>query len=102
MSKETTKSITIIGRKWFQKSYGNTYHTAQIMVNGVTVHKTKRHYGYEDQYVETATEWLEKNSYIPKRERKNGGHKTLWRICKDDLNIPFEYYAIAVNRQKDL
>ncbi len=32
------QSITILGRRWFQKSYGNTYFTAQILVDGKKVH----------------------------------------------------------------
>lgn len=92
------KSITVIGRRWRDKINGNTYHTAQIMVNGETRHVTIRHYGYEDQYVETAAKWLEQNSYIPER----CDYEPLWRFLKDDLEITFEHFAIDVQRKKDL
>jgi len=34
MNKTSEKiySITVIGRRWFRRRYGGTYHTAQIMV----------------------------------------------------------------------
>ncbi len=105
MSKETTKvkSITIIGRRWRDRVNNNIYHTAQIMVNGVTVHKTMRHvedleYEHKDQYIETAAKWLEQNSYIPER----CDHEPLWRFLKDDLKITFEHFAINVQRKKDI
>jgi len=41
-------SIVIVGRKWFQRSAGNTYNTADIIVDGELVHTLKRGYGYED------------------------------------------------------
>ena len=28
------KTLKIYGRRWFQKSYGNTYHTTTVIING--------------------------------------------------------------------
>lgn len=89
-------SITIIGRRWRDKPNGNTYHTAQIMINGKTEHTTIRHYGYENHYVQTATKWLEQNNYIPERS-----HERL-AVLLSDLKITFEHFAIDVPRKKDL
>lgn len=85
-NKEPIKTITVLGRKWWDKVNGNTYHTARIMVNGVTVGKTEFSYGYGDHYVQSAADWLEKNGYI-KRERE---HQALWQYCSDH-NIHLEY-----------
>ena len=62
----TTKieSITIIGRRWFQRGPGNTYHSVEIIVNGKTVHNIDFAYGYGSMYAQNAGEWLEKNGYI--------------------------------------
>lgn len=102
MSKKKIRSITVIGRRWFQRTYGNTYHTAQIMIDGKTVQHTHKHYGYDSQFEETAAEWLEENGYIPKRERgKHGGRAPMWRYCQE-LKIVYEAIGIDVEREKDL
>lgn len=33
------KTLEVIGKRWFQRSYGNTYHTATIIVNGEKTEK---------------------------------------------------------------
>ena len=88
-TKTEVKAITILGRKWFDKVNGNTYHSAQIMVNGVTVHKTGMRYGYGNQYVHTASTWLEENGYI-KLERPT---QALWSYCHDN-DIHCEYSEV--------
>jgi hypothetical protein len=87
------KSITILGRKWFDKVNGNTYNTAQIMVNGETVGKTPFQYGYGDFYLQAAGLWLEENKYIKLEHYEHGGSQSLWRYC-DENKIHFEYSAI--------
>lgn len=98
---QTPQSITIIGRKWFQRSGGNTYNTAQILVNGKTVHRTAKQYGYDDHYVQVAAEWLENNGHIPKRDNSNG-HIAAWRYIRDDLGITFEAIGIHVETERGL
>ena len=92
MTKRKIKAITIIGRKWFDKPNGNTYCTAQIMVNGETVGKTDYQYGYGDFYMQAAGDWLEKNGYIKREHFPHGGATALWRYCSDN-NIHLEYSA---------
>ena len=58
------KSITVIGRRWFHRGPGNTYFSAQVYVNGDHVHTIPYEYGYGDQYLQSAFEWLEKNDHI--------------------------------------
>lgn len=91
-TKVKIKSITILGRKWFDKVNGNTYNTAQIMVNGETVGKTEFQYGYGDYYVQAAGDWLEKNGYITREQYTWGGSQPLWNYCSDN-GIHFEYSA---------
>lgn len=93
MTKRTkAKTITVLGRKWWDKENGNTYHTAQVMVNGETVGKTEFQYGYDDHYLQSAAEWLEKNGYITRKHYGNGGSQPLWAHCRDN-NIHLEYSA---------
>ena len=90
MTKRKIKSITVLGRKWFDKVNGNTYNTAQIMVNGETVGKTEFQYGYGDFYLQAAGDWLEKHGYTKPEHYQHGGITPLWRYCQDN-NIHFEH-----------
>lgn len=39
------ETLKIHGKRWFQKSYGNTYHTVTVIVNGEEM-KSGITYGY--------------------------------------------------------
>ena len=87
------RSITIIGRKWFDRVNGNTYHSAQVLVDGATVHRTDRAYGYGDQYEQSGFEWLEANGYLPGREKYlNGLQEAPFRYC-ERVGITYERMA---------
>lgn len=91
-------SVTVIGRRWFAKRYGNTYHTAQVLINGVSVHKSEEQYGYGQQYEQTAGMWLEANGYMPGRKP----NQPLWQYFRDDKKVAWSSQAIDVGREKDL
>ena len=57
------KSITIIGRRWFQKTYGNTYNSVQIFVDTTEI-KLPYKYGYGDVYYQRAISYLVENGFI--------------------------------------
>ena len=54
----TRKATHITGRRWFQKTYGNTYHTTTIHYNAGTMEKSPVQYGYGEQYLQTAYEMM--------------------------------------------
>lgn len=93
------KSITIIVRRWFQRTYGNTYHTAEIIVDGETVHVTPKEYGYGDQYASVAFSWLKESGLVPPPEHS---HECHWRYLRDILGIAYTYRALDVSRERDL
>jgi hypothetical protein len=95
------KSLVIIGRRWFQKTFGNTYHTATIIVDGKCVCHLDRHYGYGNQYEQTAQEWLQANGYIKPKKYSHGGSEPLWQYCKRK-GISLHSEAIDVGRKQDL
>lgn len=101
--KPKPESISIFGRRWWRRTYGGTYHTADIYVNGQFLHRTARQYGYGDQYLETAWQWLENEGYVPKRDRSatSGGTTSPWRAA-EELGIQLEYSVTDVKRQRDL
>ena len=58
------ESIMVVGRRWFEKTNGNTYHTAEIYINNEFINKIDLTYGYGDQYYWSAWQWLLKNNYV--------------------------------------
>ena len=63
--------ITIIGRRWFEKTNGNTYHSVNVYVDGEQVHRIDCSYGYGGQYRHNAFQWLHKNGYFPEYEENH-------------------------------
>ena len=55
-------TMKIEGKRWFQRSYGNTYHTVKVFVNGEVL-KSEITYGYGSHYLQTAAELLKENRY---------------------------------------
>ncbi len=96
------KTITIIGRRWFRKPVGNTYHSAEILVDGVLVHKIDYAYGYGIQYNHNAKVWLTQNGYLPGIEVKAGTPgESLWRYCERQ-GITLVDTVTDVKRKRDL
>jgi hypothetical protein len=84
-------TMKIKGKRWFQRSYGNTYHTVKVFVNGEVL-KSEITYGYGSHYLQTAAELLKENGYdIPE---DNG--KAYAYVAK------FQHTVEDVKRKKDL
>ena len=69
MSKDI--QIEITGKRWFQASYGNTYHAVEVVVynennNRIIDTIIPEQYGYGDQYIYTALVYLKEHGVIPK------------------------------------
>ena len=91
-----TKSIIVVGRRWFERTNGNTYHSAEIYVNGVFVYKIPFTYGYGNQFEHNAFEWLKKNGYI---ETADKGAPSIY--CREN-GIEYHTTVSDVKRKKDL
>lgn len=65
---EGFEAIRVKGTRWFQKTYGNTYHVAYIsaLISGkwVDLGETKMQYGYGDHYLVSAGAWLVENGFV--------------------------------------
>jgi len=53
--------IDIIAKRWFQRTYGNTYHSVEIIVDGKFLDRADFAYGYDSAYMQTAHELLAKH-----------------------------------------
>lgn len=84
----------IVGKRWFQKTYGNTYHTVKIidLESGKTIVDTPRTYGYGEHWKQTAYEELTKLGLVEKKDRFNHALNQERFIC-EVLDVP---------RQRDL
>lgn len=49
------KHYVILGRKWFDKINGNTYHSVVVYEDGIKIGYNNFCYGYGGQYLQTAS-----------------------------------------------
>lgn len=96
------KAIHVKGNRWFQSSYGNTYHKAYIsvLIDDVwhDIGETDIQYGYGDSYIVSAGEWLIKNGYI-ESDQDDGYYLAPIMI---DLGLQLTCEVVDVKRQRDL
>ena len=60
---EKPNSLHITARRWYQRTYGNTYHSVTIYLNDNPAVHIPFAYGYGEQWLQTAVDWLQKNGY---------------------------------------
>jgi len=77
------ENITIIGRRWFQRSFGNTYFSVEIFNNNELIAKVPYEYGYGDQYRQAAFEILREMG-LYSIIRDEGGIYPDWELLRDD------------------
>jgi hypothetical protein len=96
------KTLIVIGKRWFQKTYGNTYHSVEVIADGKPVGRVPFAYGYDRQYLQTAQEMLVKAGLIPGiKAYANGGTEPLWQYCQRK-GIELVDRVSDVGRRKDL
>lgn len=63
------KTIDVLGKKWFDKVNGNTYFSARIIIDfqmeGEKIYYIPYEYGYGDQYLYTAFDYLASIPLLP-------------------------------------
>lgn len=82
------KSVFIHTRRWFDKTYGNTYFASLIEVGTGNYYAVPFQYGYGDQDLYEAVKVL----------RANG-----WNVSDRDLRTtgaPFDHYRVAYETTK--
>ena len=95
------EAFAVKGVRWFQKSYGNTYHKAYLsgLKNGVwqpICHSDNMQYGYGEQYLCTATQLMVGAGLI----ECSNEYALNQRKVRQALNL--EHYAEDVPRKKDM
>ena len=98
---KTHTGLHIEGRRWFQKTYGNTYNSVQIFRDGELIADLPMAYGYGDYYLQRAHEWLGANGYPELAEKhENGMPKHCTTIWLREHGA--SYSVIDVERKRDL
>lgn len=94
-------SYHVSGRRWFQRTYGNTYNTVRIYKDGKLIADLPLEYGYGDYYLQRAHEWLGQHDFPELAEkRENGGWVHHTTIFFREHGISYD--VADVPRQKDL
>lgn len=57
--------VTIEGRRWFERTNGNTYHSVNVYVNNELVGREPFAYGYGEMYIQSAFDILSKWGMFP-------------------------------------
>jgi hypothetical protein len=89
-TKTNLNSVFIEARLWFDKTYGNTYHSVRIEANGLSVGQVPMTYGYGQHYEQTALDYLKKVGLVSQDLRYLGDLKRNGVIV----------YIAASNRKK--
>lgn len=72
----------IVGKKWFDKVNGNTYHSARVYdLTGHVVAAAPYEYGYGDQYIYSAFNALKARGVI---DCLTLGHDEYFSTCHED------------------
>lgn len=97
------ESLEIYGRRWFQKSYGNTYHSVTVYVNDEIL-RCDFAYGYGSHYLQTACDLLISAGYEVQTYYNNGTKKDVYCSLLDIIrnNDGFFEKVVDVKRKKDL
>lgn len=90
-------NVTVIGRRWFEKTNGNTYHSVQVYINGDFYKGVGFDYGYGNAYAQTAIALIRQEYKVPEDvhaiwQLKDHGVKVIDSVTdvsrKKDLEIP--------------
>lgn len=82
-------------RRWFQRTYGNTYHSVRIFQDGEQIAHVPFEYGYGETCLQTAIDTLRGMGLLPFTDRKYGT-----RYIREELKST--YSIIDVDRKKEL
>lgn len=102
MNKQPTikqvKHINVLTRHWTD-TYGNTYFTGELKLNGETVHEETFTYGYGDHALYTMVKNCVTLGKLPKSYETEVTWKYLDRVCG---RKNWNHLDIEVSRKKDM
>lgn len=99
MKKKKLKAVHVHGVLWHDRANGNTYHSAQIYINGEFAYAVPFQYGYGETFVDSAAEVLAEKGHIERVRNTNGTFPPLWRILREEMGVKF-YATSEVSSKK--
>ena len=75
-------SIMIVGKRWFDRTHGNTYCSSQVFINGELAFKIPWTYGYGNYYEQKAKEILNSKGIIKLEKYSNGCLSSFREYCE--------------------
>jgi hypothetical protein len=98
--------IHVDAKRWFDKTYGNTYHSVKVYVNNELIGENSFCYGYDQAWQQTAHEILMKKGYFQKTglSLSSGANKDYYNFITwiRDNRENYTYNVTDVNKRKDL
>jgi len=88
------KSLFIEGRLWSDKTYGNTYFSNRVWVDGKIAFQMGMEYGYEEQYAHRAIQELHSRGYFEGEKAPS-----IWEI-RDEMKIDLYKSATYGNKSE--
>jgi hypothetical protein len=85
------RSIFIEARQWHDRTYGNSYYSAQVFIDGEHVYSTGMRYGYEYQYEHDISRDLANMGLLP------GDTDNVRRYCRDN---GIDFYSVRYDTPK--
>lgn len=106
MPKKKVQQIQIIGRRWFDRINGNTYHSVEVYQDNKLVGRNPFAYGYDEHYLTTAHMILQEAGIYPKTDERlpSGCGKDEYDFRMDMRNNrdKFLISVTDVSRKRDL
>lgn len=108
-SEQGRLNIQITARRWFDKKWGNTYHSVSVRVDleegELYSARNPFEYGYGDGYLQTAFALLQEGGIFPKTGRRLNGFDTDYSEFLDAMREKKHNFYVSVSdvsRKKDL
>ncbi len=95
-------NLHISARRWFQKTYGNTYHSVRIFANGEEIANLPYQYGYGEQWLQTALDYLREKGLIEPQQYYSNGCGKFYETQYLRETLHGTYEVADVNRKRDL
>lgn len=91
------RMLELTGKRWFQKSYGNTYFTARAVLDGEVIAECPRQYGYGDQWKQELIREIEASGKLTPRNQNE-----LAREWAERIGVTLVENVTDVTRERDL
>lgn len=95
------KTLTILGRRWFQPTYGNTYNSVSTIIDGALAARLEKEYGYGSAYEDRVVQWLRLNGFNAPEQHANGSNEGLSHWARRE-GVALHSEVVDVRRERDL